>query len=154
MAVVWSFIGTPEHGWLSGRTLGGFAAGLVLLAVLARTEVRHPHPLIQPHLMRNRNRVAALAAMALVIGANLSMFFLVVQYDELVLGFGPFETGLAFLPFSLGVFAMSRVTPWLITRVGPRRMILIGTSAWWWATPGSAASPRPTATSGRSSARC
>jgi len=129
VAVVWSFIGTPEHGWLSGRTLGGFAAGLVLLAVLARTEVRHPHPLIQPHLMRNRNRVAALAAMALVIGANLSMFFLVVQYDELVLGLGPFETGLAFLPFSLGVFAMSRVTPWLITRVGPRRMIMTGTSA-------------------------
>src|SRR6478672_13001440 len=129
VAVVWSFIGTPEHGWLSGRTLGGFAAGLVLLAVLARTEVRHPHPLIQPHLMRNRDRVAALAAMALVIGANLSMFFLVVQYDERVLGFGPFATGLAFLPFSLGVFGMSRITPRLISRVGPRRMIMTGTSA-------------------------
>jgi len=129
VAIVWSFIGTPEHGWLSARTLGGFAAGLVLLAVLARTEVRHPHPLVQPRLLRDRARVAALAAMALVIGANLSMFFLVVQYDELVLGFGPFRTGLAFLPFSLGVFAMSRVTPWLVTRMGPRRMVMTGTAA-------------------------
>ncbi len=42
--IVWSFIGTPEHGWLSGRTLGGFAVGLVLLAVLARTEVAAPAP--------------------------------------------------------------------------------------------------------------
>ncbi len=129
VAIVWSLIGTPEHGWLSVRTLGGFAIGAVLLAVLARTEVRHPHPMIQPHLVRNRQRVAALAAMALVIGANLSMFFLVVQYDERVLGFGPFTTGLAFLPFSLGVFAMSRVTPRLIAWVGPRAMILVGTLA-------------------------
>ena len=123
--------------------------------MLARTEVRHPHPLIQPHLVRNRRRVAALATMALVIGANLSMFFLVVQYDERVLGFGPFASGLAFLPFSLGIFAMSRITPWLIGRLGAARD-----------DPGRhgghgrrlpLAQPdrrRPTATSARSSGRC
>ncbi|MGI8524159.1 MAG: MFS transporter, partial [Nocardioides sp.] len=120
---------TPDHGWLSARTLGGFVLGLALLAVLARTEVRHPHPLVQPHLVRNRARVGALATMALVIGANFSMFFLLVQYDERVLGFGPFETGLAFLPFSLGVFAMSRVTPRLLTRLGARTMVMTGTAA-------------------------
>jgi EmrB/QacA subfamily drug resistance transporter len=129
VAIVWSFIGTPEHGWLSVRTIGGFTIGVLMLLVLARTEVRHPHPLIQPHLVRNRRRLAALAAMALVIGANFSMFFLVVQYDERVLGFGPFTTGLAFLPFSLGVFAMSRITPRLITWLGPRVMVMIGTAA-------------------------
>jgi EmrB/QacA subfamily drug resistance transporter len=129
VAIVWSLIGTPEHGWLSVRTISGIVVGLGLLAVLARTEVRHPHPLIQPHLVRNRRRVAALLTMALVIGANLSMFFLVVQYDELVLDLGPFSTGLAFLPFSLAVFGMSRVTPWLIGRMGARAMILVGTSA-------------------------
>jgi EmrB/QacA subfamily drug resistance transporter len=129
VAIVWSLIGTPEHGWLSVRTIAGIVVGLGLLAVLARTEVRHPHPLIQPHLVRNRRRVAALVTMALVIGANLSMFFLVVQYDELVLDLGPFSTGLAFLPFSLAVFGMSRITPWLIGRMGARAMILVGTSA-------------------------
>jgi EmrB/QacA subfamily drug resistance transporter len=129
VAIVWSFIGTPEHGWLSVRTVAGFAFGLTMLGILARTEARHPHPLIQPHLVRNPQRVAALAAMALVIGANLSMFFLVVQYDERVLGFGPFATGLAFLPFSLGVFGMSRITPRLITWLGARLMVMIGSAA-------------------------
>jgi EmrB/QacA subfamily drug resistance transporter len=129
VAIVWSLIGTPEHGWLSVRTIAGFAVGVLLLLVLARTEVRHPHPLVQPHLVRNRRRVGALLAMALVIGANFSMFFLVVQYDERVLGFGPFETGAAFLPFSLGVFAMSRVTPRLIARLGARTMVMIGSAA-------------------------
>ncbi len=129
VALVWTLTGTPEHGWLSVRTLSGFALGLLLLGVLARTELRHPHPLVRPHLVRSRHRVAALAAMALVIGANLSMFFLVVQYDQRVLGLGPMEAGMAFLPFSLGVFAMSRVTPRLIAWVGPRVMVMVATAA-------------------------
>ena len=129
VSIVWALIGTPDHGWLSARTLGGFAVGLLLLGVLARTEVRHPHPLIQPRLVRTRDRVAALAVMALVIGANLSMFFLVVQYVQRVLGLGPLASGVAFLPFSLGIFAVSRVTPRLIARFGPRQMIIVGTAA-------------------------
>jgi MFS family permease len=67
--------------------------------------------------------------MALVVGANLSMFFLVVQYVQRVLGFGPLEAGIAFLPFSLGIFGMSRVTPWLIGRLGARTMMMTGTAA-------------------------
>ena len=129
VAIVWSLIGTPEHGWLSARTIVGLVIGLALIAVLARTELRHPHPLIQPHLVRNRPRVAALVTMALVIGANLSMFFLVVQYDERVLAMGPLATGLAFLPFSLAVFGMSRITPWLISWMGARSMIMLGSAA-------------------------
>ena len=129
VAIVWSLIGAPDHGWLSVRTIGGLVVGLVLIAVLGRTELRHPHPLIQPHLVRNRRRVAALVTMALVIGANLSMFFLVVQYDERVLALGPLTTGMAFLPFSLAVFGMSRITPWLISWMGARAMIMIGSGA-------------------------
>jgi EmrB/QacA subfamily drug resistance transporter len=128
VTLVWTLIGTPEHGWLSARTVAGFAIGVALLALLARTEVRHPHPLVQPHLVRDRNRVGALAAMALLMGANLSMFFLVVQYVQGVLGFGPLLAGVAFLPFSLGIFATSRVTPALLGRFGPRRMMLVGSA--------------------------
>lgn len=142
VSLVWALIGTPEHGWTSARTIGGFVLGLALIAVLARTEVRHPHPMIRPALVRNRPRVSALLVMALVIGANLSMFFLVVQYVQRVLGFGPLAAGVAFLPFSLGIFAMSRVTPSLLGRLGARAMIMLGTAAMavgyaWLSTIGS-----------------
>ncbi|MBZ5738345.1 MFS transporter [Nocardioides mangrovi] len=129
VSIVWALIGAPEHGWTSVRTIGGFVLGAVLLVLLARTETRHPHPMVQPHLVRNRRRIGALVSMALIIGANLSMFFLVVQYVQNVLGFGPLASGFAFLPFSLGIFGMSRITPRLITTLGPRTMLLIGTSA-------------------------
>jgi EmrB/QacA subfamily drug resistance transporter len=129
VSIVWALIGAPDHGWISVETIGGIVLGVAALLLLARTETRHPHPMIQPHLVRNRRRVAALAVMALVIGANLSMFFLVVQYAQRVLGFGPLASGFAFLPFSLGIFGMSRLTPWLIGRIGPRAMLMTGTTA-------------------------
>jgi EmrB/QacA subfamily drug resistance transporter len=129
VSVVWALIGAPEHGWASARTIGGFVLGIALLALLARTELRHPHPMVQPHLVRNRRRVGALAVMALVVGANLSMFFLVVQYVQRVLDFGPLASGIAFLPFSLGIFAMSRVSPQLMARLGARAMLMIGTAS-------------------------
>ncbi|MFA6298428.1 MAG: MFS transporter, partial [Nocardioides sp.] len=67
VALVWALIGTPDHGWTSARTLAGFAVGVLLLGVLAVTERRVAHPMIQPHLLANRTRVAALTVMALVV---------------------------------------------------------------------------------------
>ncbi len=126
VAIVWSLIGAPEHGWLSARTVLGFVAGAALLALLARTERRVAHPMLPPVLLRSRRRVTSLAMIGLVVGGQLSMFFLAVQYIEGVLGFGPMASGLAFMPLTLGIFAMSRVTPRLLALVGPTPMLLAG----------------------------
>jgi EmrB/QacA subfamily drug resistance transporter len=128
VSLVWALIGAPDHGWLSLRTLGGFAAGVALLAALAVTERRVPHPMLEPELLRSRRRIGGLAIMMLVVGGQFSMFFLVVQYTQRVLDFGPLLSGMAFLPLTLGIFAMSRVTPRLIARLGARTMIVVGTS--------------------------
>ena len=126
VAIVWALIGAPEHGWTSPRTLGAFALGAVLLVVLARTEQRVAHPMLRPELLRDGRRVGALSMMALVVGGQLSMFFLAVQLIEGELGFGPMASGLAFLPLTLGIFGMSRVTPRLLGRVGATPMLLTG----------------------------
>jgi MFS family permease len=127
VSIVWALIGAPDHGWSSVRTLGGLALGAVLLVALAVTETRVAHPMIQPALLRSRRRFSSLVVIALVVGAQMSMFFLTVQYLEGDLGFGPLTTGLAYLPLSLGIFAMSRVTPGLLARVGRTPMFVVGT---------------------------
>ncbi|WP_426245760.1 MFS transporter [Nocardioides sp. LHG3406-4] len=127
VAIVWSLIGAPEHGWGSAHTVVGLAVGVASLAVLAVTERRVAHPMLRPELLRSRRRVGALAVMALVVGGQLSMFFLAVQYIEGELGFGPMATGLAFLPMTLGIFSMSRVSPRLLGRLGATPMIVAGT---------------------------
>jgi EmrB/QacA subfamily drug resistance transporter len=126
VALVWTLIGVPAHGWTSVRTIAGFLVGAALLALLAVTERRVAHPLLRPALLRSRRRVGGLAAIGLVVGGQLSMFFLAVQFIEGSLGFGPLESGLAFLPLTLGIFAMSRVTPRIMAVVGPLPMIVTG----------------------------
>jgi EmrB/QacA subfamily drug resistance transporter len=128
VSIVWALIGAPEHGWGSVRTVGGLALGAVLVALLAITEARHPHPLLRPALLRSRRRVAGLIAVATMIGAQFPLFFLGVQYLELQLGYGPVETGLAFLPVTLGIFTVSRVVPRLVARFGPAPLVMIGTA--------------------------
>jgi EmrB/QacA subfamily drug resistance transporter len=127
VSLVWALIGAPEHGWESTRTIGGLALGALLLLVLAVTETRVAHPMIQPVLLRDRRRLSGLGIIALVVGGQMSMFFLAVQYLEGQLGFGPLTTGLAFLPLTLGIFTMSRVTPRLLARLGSTPMFVIGT---------------------------
>ena len=79
VSIVWTVINAPEHGWGSARTIGGFVLGAALLVVLAVTERRHPHPLLRPALLRSRQRIAGLVAMAAVYGGMLATFFLTVQ---------------------------------------------------------------------------
>jgi EmrB/QacA subfamily drug resistance transporter len=144
VSVVWALIGAPEHGWGSPRTIGGFIVGAGLLALLVVTESRVAHPLLRLSLFRSRRRVAGLLTMAGLVAAQYPLFFLGVQYLEIQLGYGPVATGLAFLPISLGIFTMSRVTPRLVGRFGTAPLMVLGTvgvavsELWLTALPGSA----------------
>jgi EmrB/QacA subfamily drug resistance transporter len=129
VSIVWTVINAPEHGWGSARTIAGFALGAALLLVLAVTERRHPHPLLQPALLRSRQRVAGLVAMAAVYGGMLATFFLTVQLLAHQFGYSPLRSGIAFLPVPLGVFTMSRLAPRLITRIGPAPLIAGGAAS-------------------------
>jgi len=128
VSVVWALIGAPEHGWSSLRTIGGLVAGAALLALLVVTESRVAHPLLRLSLFRSRRRVAGLLTMAAMMAAQYPLFFLGVQYLETQLGYGPVATGLAFLPISLGIFTMSRITPRLVGRFGTAPLMVIGTA--------------------------
>lgn len=136
VSAVYAFINAPDHGWDSVGTIGGFVLAAILLSTFARTERRHSHPLLRPALLRSRQRVGALLILALMVGSQFSMFFLVVQYDQRVLGFGPLASGFAFLPLTLAIFAVSRFSARLVTRFGPRLLIMVGTSgmaiSFWW----------------------
>jgi EmrB/QacA subfamily drug resistance transporter len=129
VSIVWTVINAPDHGWGSARTVGGLVLGAALLAVLAVTERRHPHPLLRPSLLRSRQRVAGLVAMACVYGGMLATFFLTVQLLAHQFGYSPLRTGVAFLPAPLGVFTMSRIAPRLVARVGPSPLIAAGTAS-------------------------
>jgi MFS family permease len=129
VSIVWTVINAPDHGWGSSRTIGGFVLGAALLAVLAMTERRHPHPLLRPALLRDRQRIAGLVAMAAVYGGMLATFFLTVQLLAHQFHYSPLRAGVAFLPVPLGVFTMARLAPRLVARVGPAPLIAAGAAS-------------------------
>ncbi|KRA38514.1 MULTISPECIES: MFS transporter [unclassified Nocardioides] len=126
VALVWTLIKAPEHGWGSAETILGLLLAAVLAVVLVVTEARHSHPLLRLGLLRSRSRVATLVTMAGLYGGMLATFFLMVQYFEEDLGYGPLQTGFAFLPIPLSVFTMSRITPRLVTRFRQPPIIVAG----------------------------
>lgn len=111
IAVVWALTEAPDKGWTSPQTIGGLVLAAALATVLARTERRVTHPLLRPDLLRGRRRIGGLVIVTLVFGAQISTLFLLVQYLHEVLAFSPLVAGLAFLPMTLAIFGLSRITP-------------------------------------------
>ena len=52
--LTFTIIEAPDHGWLSARTLVGFAASLVLLLVFVRVERAAAHPMLDVQLFTDR----------------------------------------------------------------------------------------------------
>src|SRR6266511_4406973 len=107
MLGVYTILGASDHGWGSGRTLGLGAVALALLGAFVVREARTPNPLIPLRIFRSRIVSAANLVLALMVAGMLGMFFLGALYLQRVLGFGPLEVGLAFLPIALAIGALS-----------------------------------------------
>jgi EmrB/QacA subfamily drug resistance transporter len=101
MLAVYAIVNGNETGWTSAETLGLLAAAAVLLAIFLVIESRVSSPLMPLGLFRLRNLSTANAVGVLMAGAMFGWFFLSALYLQLVLGYSPFEVGLAFLPATL-----------------------------------------------------
>ena len=126
VALVNTLVKAPDWGWGDPRTFGGLILAGLLVAALAATEKRHPHPLLRPQLLSNRRRVTTLITSVALFGSMLGMFFVTVQFLEDHLELSPLQAGLGFLPWPLSIFVLSRFTPRLVARFGHARMILAG----------------------------
>ncbi len=114
-------------GWGAGSTLAYGAGSLVLLAAFVARELTAPHPLVPLRILRSRNLSAANLIQLLAVPAMFGMFFLGALYLEQVLGYGPMEIGLSFLPATVIMGALSfRYSERLVTRHGIRRVLIAG----------------------------
>jgi EmrB/QacA subfamily drug resistance transporter len=125
MLGVYTILGTAEHGWGSTQTLvlGGLSVAL-LVAFVARQE-RIPNPLMPLRLFRSPNVAGANLVQALMVVGLFGMFFLGALYFQRVLGYSALQVGLAYLPTTIVMGAMSfRFTGQLNLRFGPEATLL------------------------------
>jgi EmrB/QacA subfamily drug resistance transporter len=125
-ALVYGFIRTADGGWTDGIALGSLALAVVLLVTFVVLEARARQPLMPLGLFASRSRTSALLIMLFVPATMFGMFYFLTQFLQSFLGLSPLLAGLAFMPFAVTMFVMSRVTSRIMEQLGPRRMLLAG----------------------------
>jgi len=114
--------------WGDAQVLASLTAAVVLLVSFVLIEMRSSHPLLPMRVLADRNRSGAYLIM-LCIGTGLfGLFFFLTVFLQDVLGYDAIRTGLAYLPFPVGLVTASAVASQLVPRFGPRPLILAGTA--------------------------
>jgi EmrB/QacA subfamily drug resistance transporter len=125
MLGVYTILEAGEAGWGSTQTLvlGGIA--IALLALFVARQARIANPLMPLRLFRSRNVTGANLVQGLLVVGMFGMFFLGALYLQRILGYSALEVGLAFLPWTIVMAAMSfRFTAKLNLRFGPRATLI------------------------------
>jgi EmrB/QacA subfamily drug resistance transporter len=116
-----------RHGWGSSAALGTGAGALALTGLFVLREATARTPLVPLRIFRSRELTGANLIQALLVAGMFGMFFLGALYLQRVLHYDAFEIGLAFLPTTIVMGALSlRYSERLIMRFGARRTLLPG----------------------------
>jgi EmrB/QacA subfamily drug resistance transporter len=127
MLGVFTILQITKWGWVDTRTLSLSAVSAALLAAFLHRQSRIANPLMPLRLFRIRNVAGANVLQALLVAGMFGMFFLGALYLQRVLGYTPFQVGLAFLPTTLVMGTLSLgFSEKLIMRFGPRTTLIPG----------------------------
>ena len=123
---VFALIEQPRLGWSSPGVLIPLIAGVALLCGFVAYEWRARDPMLPLGLFRRRNFSAGnVETFAMYAGLAVLFFFLVLFLQQ-VGGYTPLQSGLATLPVTLVMFALSRRFGALADRHGPRLFMGLG----------------------------
>jgi len=127
MLGVYTILEVEQQGWGSTQTLALGGISLALLVAFFLRQARIANPLMPLRLFRSRNVGGANLVQALTVVGMFGLFFLGALYLQRILGYDPFEVGLAFLPATIVMGAMTfRFTALLNIRFGAKATLLPG----------------------------
>ncbi len=126
LVLVFAIVKAPTYGWGDPKTLGLFAAAVVLLGTFVVVELRSQAPLIRLGIFRLRSLSGSNGAMLVVMGGLFAMFYFASLYLQEILGYGPLKAGLAFVPFTLGIIVGAGGSQPLIRHLGVRGVSYVG----------------------------
>src|SRR5688572_31552391 len=125
MLGVYTILQVTEQGWGATSTLVLGAVSLAMVAAFVARQARVANPLMPLRLFRSRNVAGANLVQGLVVVGMFGMFFLGALYLQQVLGYDPLQVGLAFLPSTIVMGALSMGFSGRITmRFGAKRALI------------------------------
>jgi len=122
----YALVELPERGLGFAPAVAAGVAGTVALAAFLALERRVGNPMLPLAAFASRQFAAAnLVCLALYAGLG-GVFFLLVVYLQVSLGYSPLEAGAAELPVTVLMLALSTSAGALAQRIGPRIPLTVG----------------------------
>ncbi|WP_433598459.1 MFS transporter [Nocardia sp. CA-135953] len=126
LAVVWGVIHGADDGWTSTGVLTALIGGAVLLGLLIVWELRTPDPMLPLRLFRSRAfGVSNTTVFTFSVGVFGSIFLL-AQYFQVVQGFGPLQSGIRTMPWTMAPMVVAPLAGMIVDRVGARNLLTAG----------------------------
>ena len=124
---VYAIVTASDSGWTSVHTLGLGGVALALVGAFLVLESRLANPLMPLRILQLRSLTGASAVRTFVFAGMFANFFLGALYLQEIKGLNAIQIGLAFLPFTLVLGALSSgVTVRLMGRFGARNLAAAG----------------------------
>jgi EmrB/QacA subfamily drug resistance transporter len=124
--VVYGLTQGGSAGWASAATVAALAGGAVLLVAFCLTEHFISSPLLPLSIFHSRQFSGANAVTFVVYGGLGGALFLVPIDLQQVLHFSPLGAGVALLPITVVMLALSARSGALAARIGPRLQMSVG----------------------------
>ncbi|KQR12137.1 MFS transporter [Cellulomonas sp. Leaf334] len=125
--LVFGFSQAEPQGWDAPVVWGSLAASVVLLVGFVLRQRTAEHPLLPLSIVQDRDRGAGFLAILVAGSGMFGVFLFLTYYLQLTLGYGPMQTGTAFLPMVLFIVITAQVqTNVLVPRFGPKVVVPLG----------------------------
>jgi EmrB/QacA subfamily drug resistance transporter len=124
--LVLAFHEGPEQGWTSLVTLGALATGIAGSIAFVVAELRREHPLLDVRIFAIRGLAAGSVNLFVVFAVMFSLFLVLVQHLQAVLGYSALGAATGLLPMAVMMMPLSTMAPTLADRVGVRRVLVTG----------------------------
>jgi EmrB/QacA subfamily drug resistance transporter len=121
----YALIEAPGHGASLPVLVIAIGGGLALVAFLL-AERRSANPMMPLSMFSSRQFSAANAVTFVVFGAFSGVFFLLVAFLQISLGYSPLAAGAASLPITALMLLLSAPAGALAQRIGPRIPLTVG----------------------------
>ena len=127
-ALVWGLLRGNGAGWSSAEVLTALVAGLLLAVAFVILERLISAPMVPMRLFRSRALSSGIIASFLLYAAMYGVLFLLPQFLQTALGYGPLGVGLRLLPWTATLFVTAPIAGNVVNRIGERPLVVMGLS--------------------------
>jgi EmrB/QacA subfamily drug resistance transporter len=128
LALVWGLLRGNATGWSSVEAISTLGAGVLFTAAFVAWELRARAPMMPMRLFQSRAFAAGITASFLFYAAMYGVLFLLPQFLQTALGYGPFGAGLRLLPWTATLFLTAPIAGAVVHKFGERPLVAIGLS--------------------------